>query len=207
MHDTDNNDDEGSNARHATRMVRKKTIIDQRIAAAYIDRGVLVVVTGNGKGKSSSAFGMAARALGHDMRVGVVQFIKGAAATGEEAFFRRCDGVDFHVMGEGFTWDTQDRERDVAKAAEGWRCAEAMLSDDSVGLVILDELCVVLKYRYLPLETVLRTLRSRPASQHVVVTGRGAPEPLIEIADTVSEIDDIKHAFRAGVRAQKGIEF
>ncbi|MGC3963267.1 MAG: cob(I)yrinic acid a,c-diamide adenosyltransferase [Rhodocyclaceae bacterium] len=206
MHDTDNNDD-GINARHATRMVRKKAVVDQRIAAADIDRGVLVVLTGNGKGKSSSAFGMAARALGHDMRVGVVQFIKGAAATGEEAFFRRCSGVNFHVMGEGFTWNTQDRERDIAKAMEGWRHAEAMLSDASVELVILDELCVVLKYRYLPLETVLNALRSRPASQHVVVTGRGAPEPLIEIADTVSEIDDIKHAFRMGVRAQKGVEF
>jgi cob(I)alamin adenosyltransferase len=193
-------------ARHRARMQRRKAAVDARIAAATEQRGVLLVLTGNGKGKSSSAFGMVARALGHGMRVGVVQFIKGKYATGEKAFFRRFPEVSFHVMGEGFTWETQDRERDVRAAAAAWEVAVGMLRESAFALVVLDELNIALRYRYLSLETVVEALRSRPAAQHVVVTGRGAPPELIEIADTVTDMHGVKHAFEAGVRAQRGIE-
>jgi cob(I)alamin adenosyltransferase len=195
-------------ARHAARMQRKKALIDQKIAQAQDEYGLLLVHSGNGKGKSSSAFGMLARALGHGMRCGVVQFIKGAASTGEETFFRRFpDEVSYHVMGEGFTWETQDRQRDIAKAAEAWAVARQLLGDESIGLVILDELNIALKHGYLELEQVLADIQARPLNQHVVVTGRGAPAGLIEAADTVSEIGLVKHAFQAGVKAQKGVEF
>jgi cob(I)alamin adenosyltransferase len=193
-------------ARHRARMQRRKAAVDARIAAATEQRGVLLVLTGNGKGKSSSAFGMVARALGHGMRVGVVQFIKGKYATGEKAFFRRFPEVSFHVMGEGFTWETQDRERDVRAAAAAWEVAVGMLRESAFALVVLDELNIALRYRYLSLETVVEALRSRPAAQHVVVTGRGAPPELIEIADTVTDMHGVKHALEAGVRAQRGIE-
>jgi cob(I)alamin adenosyltransferase len=187
--------------RHKARMQRKKALMDEKIAEAQDEYGLLLVHTGNGKGKSSSAFGMLARALGHGMKVGVVQFIKGAASTGEEAFFRRFpDEVRYHVMGEGFTWETQDRQRDIAKAREAW-------SDPEIGLVVLDELNIALKYGYLELAPVLADIESRPLLQHVVVTGRGAPAGLIEAADTVTEMGLIKHAFKAGVKAQKGVEF
>lgn len=195
-------------ARHAARMQRKKALIDQKIAQAQDEYGLLLVHSGNGKGKSSSAFGMLARALGHGMRCGVVQFIKGAASTGEETFFRRFpDEVSYHVMGEGFTWETQDRQRDIAKAAEAWAVARQLLGDESIGLVILDELNIALKHGYLELEQVLADIQARPLNQHVVVTGRGAPAALIEAADTVTEMTLVKHAFKAGVKAQKGIEF
>ena len=195
-------------ARHAARMQRKKALIDQKIAQAQDEYGLLLVHSGNGKGKSSSAFGMLARALGHGMRCGVVQFIKGAASTGEETFFRRFpDEVSYHVMGEGFTWETQDRQRDIAKAAEAWAVARQLLGDESIGLVILDELNIALKHGYLELEQVLADIQARPLNQHVVVTGRGAPAALIEAADTVTEMGLIKHAFKAGVKAQKGVEF
>jgi cob(I)alamin adenosyltransferase len=192
--------------RHKRRMQRKKAVVDAHIAQAHEDRGVIVVHSGNGKGKSSSAFGMVARTLGHGMRVGIVQFIKGAYSTGEEAFFRRFPEVDYHVMGEGFTWETQDRERDIRAARAGWDQALAFLTDPAVALVVLDELCIVPKLGYLPLEEVLSALHQRPPMQHVVVTGRGAPQALIDIADTVTEMREVKHAFKAGVRAQKGIE-
>lgn len=195
-------------ARHRARMQRKKAVIDEKIAEAQAEYGLLLVHTGNGKGKSSSAFGMVARALGHDIKVGVVQFIKGAASTGEETFFRRFpDEVRYHVMGEGFTWETQDRQRDIAKAREAWTVAAELLTDPEIGLVVLDELNIALKYGYLDLEPVLADIESRPLLQHVVVTGRGAPPGLIEAADTVTEMSLIKHAFKAGVKAQKGIEF
>ncbi|PTU75978.1 cob(I)yrinic acid a,c-diamide adenosyltransferase [Pseudomonas mangrovi] len=195
-------------ARHAARMQRKKALIDQKIAEAQDEYGLLLVHSGNGKGKSSSAFGMLARALGHGMRCGVVQFIKGAASTGEETFFRRFpDEVSYHVMGEGFTWETQDRQRDIAKASEAWAVARQLLSDESIGLVILDELNIALKHGYLQLEPVLADIQARPLNQHVVVTGRGAPAALIEAADTVTEMTLVKHAFKAGVKAQKGVEF
>ena len=194
--------------RHKARMQRKKALMDEKIAEAQDEYGLLLVHTGNGKGKSSSAFGMLARALGHGMKVGVVQFIKGAASTGEEAFFRRFpDEVRYHVIGEGFTWETQDRQRDIAKAREAWAVAAELLSDPEIGLVVLDELNIALKYGYLELAPVLADIESRPLLQHVVVTGRGAPAGLIEAADTVTEMGLIKHAFKAGVKAQKGVEF
>jgi cob(I)alamin adenosyltransferase len=194
--------------RHKARMQRKKALIDEKIAEAQDEYGLLLVHTGNGKGKSSSAFGMVARALGHGIKVGVVQFIKGAASTGEEAFFRRFpDEVRYHVMGEGFTWETQDRQRDIAKAREAWAVAAELLADPEIGLVVLDELNIALKYGYLELAPVLADIESRPLLQHVVVTGRGAPAGLIEAADTVTEMGLVKHAFKAGVKAQKGVEF
>jgi len=178
------------------------------IAAAKIDTGVLVVNTGNGKGKSSSGFGMAMRTLGHGGRVGVVQFIKGAMSTGEERFLRRFpDEVSFHAMGEGYTWETQDRERDIEKAEAAWRQARAFLSDPGIALVLLDELNIALKYRYLDLDRVIADLMGRPEMQHVVVTGRGAPPELIAAADTVTEMAVVKHAFQAGIAAQPGVEW
>jgi len=195
-------------ARHRDRMRRKKELIDRRIAKATIDRGVLVVNTGNGKGKSSSGFGMLARSLGHGFRCGVVQFIKGSFSTGEEAFFRMFeDGpLEYNVMGEGYTWETQDKARDVAAAMAAWEVAERMLGDPSFDFVLLDELSIALVKHYIPLERVLDALKARPASQHVVVTGRGAPDALVEAADTVTEMRVVKHAYQAGIRAQKGIE-
>jgi cob(I)alamin adenosyltransferase len=197
---------EPAEARHRARMQRKKAAVDARIAAAHDVRGVLLVLTGNGKGKSSSAFGMMARALGHGMRVGVVQFIKGSYSTGEEAFFRRFPEVTYHVMGEGFTWETQDRARDVRAAEAAWRTATGLLSDPSCALLVLDELNIVLRYGYLEVEAVLAAVKVRPSHQHVVITGRHAPPELIEAADTVTDMRAVKHAFDAGVRAQQGVE-
>lgn len=195
-------------ARHKARMERKKALIDDKIAQAQDEYGLLLVHTGNGKGKSSSAFGMVARALGHGMKVGVVQFIKGAASTGEERFFRRFpEEVSYHVMGEGYTWDTQDRQRDIDKAQAAWAQAKLLLNDPSIGLVVLDELNIALKHSYLDLDTVLADIGGRPELQHVVATGRGAPPGLIEAADTVTEMGMVKHAFKAGVKAQPGVEF
>ncbi len=194
--------------RHSKRMQRKKAVIDAQIEAARIERGVLVVTTGNGKGKSSSGFGMVARALGHGMKVGVVQFIKGSQMTGEERFFRRFpDEVTYRVMGEGFTWETQDKARDIAKARAAWDEAKKLLRDEGIGLVLLDELNIALKLRYLDLPTVLADIAARPAAQHVVVTGRGAPAELVAAADTVTDMTPVKHAFTAGIKAQPGIEW
>ena len=192
--------------RHRQRMQRRKALVDGRIAAASERRGVLLVLTGNGKGKSSSAFGMVARALGHGMQVGVVQFIKGKYLTGEASFFRRFPQVRFHVMGEGFTWETQDRERDVRAAEAAWEISGAMLRDPALALVVLDELNIALRYRYVELAAVLDALRNRPHMQHVVITGRGAPAELIELADTVTDMRIVKHAFDAGIGAQRGVE-
>ena len=194
------------NARHQSRMLRKKAGVDAKIAEATRDQGVLLVHTGNGKGKSSSGFGMLARALGHGMRVGVVQFIKGAFSTGEEAFFRRFPEVEYHVMGEGFTWETQDRERDIAMAQSAWQRSATMLANPAMQLVLLDELNIALKQHYIDVNVVIAALKARPPMQHVVITGRGAPQALIDIADTVTEMVVVKHAFDAGVRAQKGVE-
>lgn len=194
--------------RHRLRMQRKKAVMDEKIAQAQDEQGVFLVLTGNGKGKSSSAFGMAARSLGHGYQVGIVQFIKGARSTGEEHFFRRFpEQVRYHVMGAGFTWETQDRRDDIAKASEAWDVAVELMSDPEIALVVLDELNIALKYRYLELDRVLRDIASRPLHQHVVVTGRGAPPELIEAADTVTEMGVVKHAFKAGIKAQKGVEF
>ncbi|OGT02244.1 MAG: cob(I)yrinic acid a,c-diamide adenosyltransferase [Gallionellales bacterium RBG_16_57_15] len=193
--------------RHRARKQRHKEIVDAKIASATQQRGVILVHTGNGKGKSSAAFGMIARALGHNMRVGVVQFIKGSFSTGEETFFRRFPEVEYHVMGEGYTWETQDRERDVAKAQAAWQIAQDMLRNPGLQLVVLDEINIALKLRYIAIEQVLDALRNRPAMQHVVLTGRAAPAALIEAADTVTEMRPLKHAFNAGIQAQEGIEF
>jgi cob(I)alamin adenosyltransferase len=198
--------DEGAQERHRRRMQRQKEIVDARIARAHQDCGVIVVNTGNGKGKSSSAFGMVARALGHGMKVAVVQFIKGSFATGEEAFFRRFPELEYHVMGEGFTWETQDAERDRRAAMAAWDKAAAFLADPAFDMVVMDELNIALKLRLVPLDAVLDALQERPIHQHAIVTGRAAPEALIEIADTVTEMRSIKHAFDAGIMAQKGVE-
>jgi cob(I)alamin adenosyltransferase len=198
--------DEAARERHRRRMQRHKEVVDARVAGATIDRGVLLVLTGNGKGKSSSAFGMVARALGHGMQVAVVQFIKGEFSTGEEAFFRRFPEVRYHVMGEGFTWETQDADRDRQAARAAWELAARFLKDPRIDLVVLDELNIAVKLGLIPLDPVLDTLESRPPHQHVVVTGRGASPALIDIADTVTEMRPIRHAFDAGVMAQKGIE-
>jgi cob(I)alamin adenosyltransferase len=199
---------EGINERHRERMQRKKDVVDRKIEAARRDAGVLLVNTGNGKGKSSSAFGMAIRALGHGMKVGVVQFIKGAKSTGEELFLQRFpDEVSFHAMGEGYTWETQDRERDIACAERAWAQAKVFLSDPAIGFVVLDELNIALKYHYLDVNRVVADLRARPAMQHVVVTGRGALPEMIAAADTVTEMQAVKHAFTAGIAAQAGVEW
>lgn len=194
------------NQRHKERMQRKKAMIDASIAQANQNQGVFVLLTGNGKGKSSSAFGMVARALGHGMNVGVAQFIKSRTDTGEEAFFSKQNKMEWHVLGDGFTWDTQDRAQDIATAERGWLVAERMLADPSYDLVVLDELTYLINYKYLDAERVYTALVNRPPMQHVVVTGRAASVELRDLADTVSEINDEKHAYRAGIQAQKGVD-
>lgn len=197
---------ESKQQRHKKRMQRKKVVINEGISRADRDQGLLLVLTGNGKGKSSSAFGMVARCLGHGMKVGVAQFIKGRSDTGEEAFLGNQPGVDWHVLGEGFTWETQNLERDIETAKKSWLVVKEMLADPSLGLVVLDELTYPLKFGWLDLGTVMADINNRPQMQHIVITGRGAPEALCEAADTVTKLDDVKHAYRAGVRAQKGID-
>ncbi len=189
------------------RMQRKKQHIDIAIEEAVAEKGVVVLLTGNGKGKSSSALGMALRALGHDMRVGVIQFIKSWTNTGEQLFLQQQRNVDFQIMGTGFTWDTQDKEKDRAAALSLWEKASAMLSSEEVDMVILDELTYMLSYDYLSETDVIDRIRKRPATQHVIITGRAASDSLVELADTVSEIRDIKHAFREGIKAMPGIEW
>ena len=196
----------GKDERHKMRMTRKKNVIDQQIKQADQDKGLLLVLTGNGKGKSSSGFGMIARAMGHGLRCGVVQFIKGSDDTGEEVFFRHFPQVQYYVEGEGFTWDTQDRAKDSAAAERGWLKALGLLKNPEINIVMLDELNIVLKHGYLDPQKVYAALEKRPPLQHVIITGRGATERLIEMADTVTEMHDVKHAYRAGIRAQKGIE-
>lgn len=200
-------DNTDRDARHKARMQRKKTLIDAHIAAADEERGLLLINTGNGKGKSSAAFGVLARALGHGMNCAVVQFIKSRSDTGEEAFFRDHPRVRWHVMGDGFTWDTQNDAQDRATARAAWEQALVYLRDPAVDLVILDEFTYTLKYGWLPLEEVVAEIDARPAMQHVIVTGRAAPDGLIEIADTVSEMNLVKHAYNAGVKAMPGIEW
>ena len=192
--------------RHQSRMQRKKEVVDAAINKADRTQGLLLVLTGNGKGKSSSAFGMLARALGHGMACAVAQFIKGSSDTGEEAFFAKQDNVVWHVLGEGFTWETQNLEKDIETANKGWAIVKKMLSDESIDLIVLDELTYPPKFGWLDTEQVLADIAARPAMQHVVITGRAAPKALLEAADTVSEIADVKHAFREGVGAQKGVD-
>ena len=188
-------------------MQRKKAVVDAKIESASIAKGLLVIHTGTGKGKSTAAFGTLARALGHGMKAAVVQFIKGRSDTGEEAFFRSAPNLSWHVMGDGFTWETQNAERDRASARKAWELVCGYLQDETLNLLILDEFTYALKYGWLTIEEVTETLRQRPAMQHVIITGRAAPDALIELADTVSEIHLIKHAFQNGVQAMPGIEW
>jgi cob(I)alamin adenosyltransferase len=199
---------ESDEERHRRKMEHKKSVVDSRIAAAQTERGVLVVNTGPGKGKSSSGLGMVMRAIGHGMRVGVVQFIKSRTDTGELLFFARYpDLVEVHVMGKGYTWETQDKVRDANSARGAWMEARRLLSDPGVNLVLLDELNIALRHGYLEVSEVLADLQGRPETQHVVVTGRNAPKELLEIADTVTEMTMVKHAFKSGIKAQPGIEW
>lgn len=201
-------DADKKNEKHRKSMEKQKAKVDARIEAANTERGVLILLTGDGKGKSSSAFGMVLRALGYDYKVGVVQFIKGAQLSGEEIYLKeKCPEIDFYQMGTGFTWNTQDREADIAAAEKTWAVVEPMLKDESYHLVVLDELTYMLSYKYLDEEMVLKALADRPVNQSVVVTGRGGGSGLREIADTVSEIKDIKHAYKAGIKARKGVDF
>ncbi len=196
------------NAKHAEKMRRKKEARDKIIATKTVEKGLLIVHTGKGKGKSTAAFGLVFRALGNGMKVGVVQFVKGKWQTGERAALERFgDQVTINTMGEGFTWETQDRARDIAAARAAWEKAKALIMDDEHRLVVLDELNIVLRYDYLDLAEVLEVLQARPALKHVVVTGRNARDELIEAADLVTEMEQIKHPFRSGVKAQVGIEF
>lgn len=193
---------------HKNKMQKLKENVDSSIAAADTERGVFILLTGNGKGKSSSAFGMVMRALGYGYKVGVVQFIKGAQLSGEEMYLRdHCPQVTFEQMGTGFTWDTQDRSGDIAAAEKSWAVAQKMLGDDSYHLVVLDELTYMLSFKYLDQDMILQALKNRPENQSVVVTGRGGGSALADMADTVSEIKEIKHAYNAGVMARKGVDY
>ena len=196
-----------TDTQHKNRMASKKAVMDAKIAKATEQRGVLILLKGNGKGKSSSAFGTMARALGHGKKCAVIQFIKGRLETGEFKLFRDHPQVDWFVMGHGFTWETQDREQDIAAAQQAWQKAEQLLQDDSYDLLVFDELSYMFKYDYLPVSPVVEALQSRPLMQSVIVTGRTMALPLQEIADTISIVQDEKHAFRSGVKAQAGIEF
>lgn len=193
--------------RHMQRMRRKKAVFDKKVAAADTARGVFLIHTGTGKGKSSAAFGLVARALGHGMRVAVIQFVKSRPDTGEEAFFRQQPSVNFHVMGAGFTWETQDAEKDAAAARAAWDVAQQALTDPTVGLVVLDEFTYAFKYRWLDLAPVLGAIGARPPMQHLVITGRAAPPDLVDAADTVTDMTLVKHAFQTGIKAMPGVEF
>jgi cob(I)alamin adenosyltransferase len=196
------------NERHRERMARRQAARRKILATKTEERGLLLVHTGTGKGKSTAAFGMVLRCLGHGMRVGIVQFVKGVWQTGERAVLARFpELVTCRAMGEGFTWDTQDRARDIAAARAAWEAAKEMMADPSYRLVLLDELNIVLRYDYLPLDEVLQVLRSKPRDLHIIVTGRNARPELIEAADLVTEMTLVKHPFRAGIKAQQGIEF
>ena len=195
-------------ARHHEKMAKKKAARDKIMAGKTIERGLLIVHTGKGKGKSTAAFGMVFRCIGHGMKAGVIQFVKGSWGTGERTVLEKFpELVTIKAMGEGFTWETQDIERDMAHARAGWEEAKRLIADPSYKMVMLDELNIVLRYDYLPLQEVLEVLRNKPADKHIIVTGRNAKEELIEIADLVTEMELIKHPFRSGVKAQAGIEF
>lgn len=195
------------NKKHKAKMQRLKAVVDAGIAAATKEQGIIIVITGNGKGKSTSAFGTVARALGHGKRVGVVQFLKGEFITGEHVFFSQQANCEYHAIGDGFTWDTQNREQDIATAEKAYAQALQFLQDDRIDLLVLDEITYLFQYQYLSLEPFLKALSERPVMQTVIITGRGAKVKLKEIADTVSVIDDEKHAYRAGIKAQKGVDW
>ncbi|MEH6634595.1 MAG: cob(I)yrinic acid a,c-diamide adenosyltransferase [Halioglobus sp.] len=195
-------------AKHKAAMEKQKSSVDASIDAADTERGVAILLTGNGKGKSSSAFGMVMRALGYGHKVGVVQFIKGEQLSGEEIYLReKCPEVDFYQMGTGFTWDTQDRSGDIAAAIKTWAVVKPMLQDASYNLVVMDELTYMIAYNYLPEDEIIHAIRERPAGQSVVVTGRGGGAALQAVMDTVSEVKEVKHAFKAGIMARKGVDY
>ena len=201
-------DDVKRDAKHKKAMQKQKEQVDAGIAAASTERGVGILLTGDGKGKTSSAFGMVMRALGYGYKVGVVQFIKGVQLSGEELYIRdKCPDVTFYQMGTGFTWDTQDRSADMAAAKETWAIAKPMLEDDSYHLVVLDELTYMLAYDYLAEDEVIASIKNRPANQSVVVTGRGGGARLKDVVDTVSEVKDVKHAYSQGITARKGVDY
>ncbi|MBT3307076.1 MAG: cob(I)yrinic acid a,c-diamide adenosyltransferase [Alphaproteobacteria bacterium] len=200
--------DQDINTRHNEKMAKKKAAREKILATKTIEKGLIMVHTGKGKGKSTAAMGLAMRAIGNGMKVGIVQFVKGVWATGERDVLDTFpDLVTIKAMGEGFTWETQDRARDVAAAEQGWQMAQDMINDDTYKMVILDELNIVLRYDYLPIAEVVKTLLAKPEGLHVVVTGRNAKDELIDIADLVTEMTMIKHPFRSGVKAQAGIEY
>ncbi|HKX10361.1 MAG TPA: cob(I)yrinic acid a,c-diamide adenosyltransferase [Stellaceae bacterium] len=204
----DSRDADEINREHNEKAARRKAAKAKILATKTEERGLIIVHTGTGKGKSTAAFGLILRCLGHGMRVGIVQFVKGAWATGERTVLARFpELVTMRAMGEGFTWETQDRARDIAAARAAWDAAEAMLADPAYRLILLDELNIVLRYDYLPVEEVVAALKGKPRDLHVVVTGRNAKPELIEMADLVTEMKLVKHPFRAGVKAQAGIEF
>ena len=199
---------EKKNRKHKAAMQKQKAKVDARIADAATIRGVSVLLTGNGKGKSSSAFGMVMRALGYDQRVGVVQFIKGQQLSGEEMYLKKhCQQVEFYQMATGFTWDTQDRSGDIRAAEQTWIHAKAMLSNQALDLVVLDELTYMLAYQYLNETEVLAAIQQRPIEQSVIVTGRGGGTALQDIMDTVSEVKNVKHGFKSGLKARQGVDF
>ncbi|MFT5220455.1 MAG: cob(I)alamin adenosyltransferase [Planctomycetota bacterium] len=193
--------------KHQTKMAKKKAVVDARIAKAQEERGVLILLKGSGKGKSSSAFGTMARALGHGKRCAVIQFIKGRMETGEFKFFKDHPQVDWHVMGHGFTWETQDREQDVAAAQKAWEIAVQLLADDAYDMLVFDEMSYMFKYGYLDVAPVVEAISKRPKMQTVIITGRTMAKELKAIGDTISVVQDEGHAFRLGVKAQAGIEF
>lgn len=195
-----------SEDRYQQRQQRQKEKVDARVAAAQDERGILIVFTGNGKGKTTAAFGTATRAVGHGKKVGVIQFIKGQWPNGERNLLEPL-GVEFQVMATGFTWDTQNRETDTAACLEVWEHAKRMLADESLDMVLLDEITYMVAYDYLALEEVLEALTQRPTNQTVIVTGRGCHRDILEVADTVSELRPVKHAFDAGIKAQIGIDY
>lgn len=192
---------------HKSRMAAKKAVMDKKIASATQERGVLILLKGNGKGKSSSAFGTMARSIGHGKKCAVIQFIKGRNETGEYLFFKDHPNVDWHVMGHGFTWETQDKNQDIAAAQKAWVVAQELLQDSTYDMLVFDEMSYMFKYQYLEVEPVVEALKQRPAHQNVIITGRTMALPLQDIADTISIVQDERHAFRLGVKAQKGIEF
>lgn len=202
----DNNQEQLKAERHRARQQKLKAGVDAKIAAAQDEKGILLVLTGNGKGKSTSGFGTVARAVGHGKKAAVVQFIKGTWECGERNLLEGA-GVEFHVMGTGFTWETQDKEKDTAAAELAWEAAEKLLQDESIDCLMLDELTYMVSYHYLDVERVLSALKNRPPMQHVIITGRACHRAIIELADTVSEVQPIKHAFEAGIKAQQGFDY
>ncbi|MCL6271786.1 cob(I)yrinic acid a,c-diamide adenosyltransferase [Sansalvadorimonas sp. 2012CJ34-2] len=192
--------------KYKQRMQRKKEHIDKKIAEANEERGIIILITGNGKGKSTSGFGTVLRCVGHGLKAGVAQFIKGKWDCGERNILEKL-GVDFHVMGTGFTWDTQNKELDTQAAQEVWQETRKMLSNPELTLVLLDELTYIARYGYIDTDEIIEALNNRPKMQSVIITGRGCPQPLTDIADTISEIKDVRHAYNSGVKAQKGIDW